>query len=56
MPETDDTVYHLLLSKLRSDEPTKEEISKAANALYRRGFSWDEIKRAINRFETEGQL
>ena len=56
MPETDDTVYRLLLSKLRSDEPTKEEISKAANALYRRGFSWDEIKRAINRFETEGQL
>lgn len=56
MPDTEDTVYRLLISKIKSDEPGREEISKAANALYRRGFSCEEIKRAVNKFETEGRL
>ena len=54
MPEQDDTVYKLLCSKIKSEEPDRAEITKAANALYRRGFSWDEIKRAVNKFEAEG--
>ena len=53
MPEQDDTVYKLLKSKIKSENPDRAEITKAANALYRRGFSWDEIKRAVNKFETE---
>ena len=56
MPDTEDTVYRLLASRLKTDRPGKDEIAKAANALYRRGFSWDEIKRAINMFETGGGL
>lgn len=56
MPDTEDTVYRLLVSRLKTDRPGKDEIAKAANALYRRGFSWDEIKRAINMFETGGSL
>ena len=33
----------------------KKEIRKAADALYRRGFSWDEIQKAISRYENAGQ-
>lgn len=56
MPDTDDTVYRLLASRLKTENPGRDEMAKAANALYRRGFSWDEIKRAINMFETGGNL
>ncbi len=53
IPDSGDTVYKLLLSKIKSEEPDRDEITKAANALYRRGFSWDEIKRAVNKLEAE---
>lgn len=52
-PECEDTVYRLLKSKIKSENPDRAEITKAANALYRRGFSWDEIKTAVNKFENE---
>ena len=52
-PDSDETVYKLLKAKLKSENPDRAEMTKAANALYRRGFSWDEIKRAVNKFETE---
>ncbi len=52
-PDSEETVYRLLKSKIKSENPDRAEITKAANALYRRGFSWDEIKRAVNKFETE---
>jgi len=53
MPETDDKVYELLCRKLKSDNPDRAEMKKATDALYRRGFSWDEIKTAVNRFNAE---
>ena len=53
MPETEDTVYKLLCRKLRSDAPDKAELKRAADSLFRRGYSWDEIKSAINRFQDE---
>ncbi len=51
MPETDDTVYKLLLRKLKSDAPDRVELKRATDSLYRRGFSWDEIKAAVNKFQ-----
>lgn len=53
MPEMDDKAYRLLCSKLKSDEPDRAEIKRATDALYRRGFSWDEIKSALERFRQE---
>lgn len=53
MPETDDKVYDLLCRKLKSDEPDRAELKKATDMLFRRGFTWDEIKAAVNRFCTE---
>lgn len=53
MPETDDKVYDLLCRKLKSDEPDRAELKKATDMLFRRGFTWDEIKAAVNRFNAE---
>ncbi|MBP8639997.1 MAG: regulatory protein RecX [Oscillospiraceae bacterium] len=53
MPETDDKAYELLCRKLKSGEPDRAELKKATDMLFRRGFTWDEIKAAVNRFCTE---
>ncbi len=53
MPETDDTVYELLCRKLKSSNPDRVELKKATDALFRRGFSWDEIKAAVNKLNAE---
>jgi len=53
MPEGDDTVYNLLCRKLKSEEPDRAELKKATDALFRRGFTWDEIKAAVSRFNSE---
>ena len=42
-----------LKTKLRNKNPDSAEMRKAANGLYRRGFSWDEIKEALRRYEEE---
>ncbi len=55
MPDTAETVYKLLRRRLNSPEPDRNEIKKATDSLYRRGFSWDEIKAALNRFESESE-
>jgi len=53
MPETGEKIYEQLCRKLRSPEPDRAEMKKAADALFRRGFSWDEIRAAVNRFKDE---
>ena len=55
MPETDDKAYELLCRKLRGTEPDRAELKKAADALFRRGFTWDEIKAALRRYGAEEQ-
>ena len=52
MPETDDTIDRLLRSRLRSPEPDRAELKKATDALLRRGFSWEEIRAAVNRYNS----
>ena len=52
-PEDEETVYVLLCRKIKSDTPDRAEMKKATDALFRRGFSWDEIKCAVNRFLDE---
>ena len=54
MPETDDKVYELLCRRLKGTEPDRAELKKATDALFRRGFSWDEIKAAVNKY-TNGE-
>ena len=47
---TDDAAYSFLERKLRGDVADKDEIRRATNALYRRGFSWGDINSALTRY------
>ena len=52
MPDTADTVDRFLRAKLRG-EPDRKEKKRVADALLRRGFSWEEIRSAMERWEME---
>ena len=54
MPEQDDTIDRLLRSRLRgADVEDRAALKKATDALLRRGFGWDEIKEAVERYQSE---
>ena len=52
MPETDAALERLIRSKLR-DPSDRDEVRKVTAAMVRRGFSWDEIRRAIENVQCE---
>lgn len=49
LPETDDTVDRLFAAKLRGDT-SPENLQRTQNYLLRRGFSWEEIRAAAERY------
>ena len=49
LPETDDTVDRLFAAKLRGDT-SPENLQRIQNYLLRRGFSWEEIRAAAERY------
>jgi regulatory protein len=51
LPEQDDQIDRLLRRKLRGEHPDKNELRKASDFLYRRGFQWEEIRAAIQRYQ-----
>ncbi len=54
LPDSDDTVDRLLQSRLRGAEPDdRTALKKATDALLRRGFGWDEIREAVERWRNE---
>ena len=53
LPEQDDMIDKLLRARLRSAEPDRAELKRAADALIRRGFGWDEIRQAVERLGLE---
>ena len=54
MPSQDETVDRLLRARLRGAEPDdRAALKKAADALLRRGYGWDEISAAVNRWRAE---
>ena len=50
-PPADDKIDRFLRSRLK-DPDDRDQVRRVSAALYRRGFSWDEIRAAIDRFET----
>ena len=52
MPETDEALDRLLASRMR-DAPVSDRaaVKKASDALLRRGYSWEEIRSALYRYE-----
>ena len=56
MPEADDTVYRLLENKLRETDGAPEDIRKAQNYLLRRGYSWEEIRAALEQYQRNEEM
>ncbi len=54
MPEQGETVDRLLRSRLKGAAPgDRAALKKAADALLRRGYGWDEINAAMERYRSE---
>ena len=54
MPEQEEEIDRLLRARLRGTEaPDRSQMKKATDALLRRGFSWDEVRAAVNRYQSE---
>lgn len=53
LPAQEDTIDALLRARLRCDNPDRDDIKRASAALMRRGFSWDQIKEAVERLNIE---
>ncbi len=56
MPEQDDQIDRLLRKKLRSLNPDRDELRKATDFLYRRGFHREEIQAAIQRYCDQSEV
>ncbi len=52
MPDTADAVDRFLRAKLRG-KPDRKEKKRVSDALLRRGFSWEEIRSGMERWEME---
>ena len=55
LPETEDTVYTLLCQKLRGTGREPKDLQRAQGFLLRRGYSWEEIRAALDRFTAENE-
>ena len=52
MPVTDGKLDRLISAKLK-DPGDREQVRKLGNSLYRRGYSWEEIRSALARYSAE---
>ena len=54
MPETDEALDRLLAYRMRGAPVSdRSAVKKASDALLRRGYSWEEIRSALYRYESE---
>ena len=52
LPDGGETIDRLLEARLRFKNPSdRKELKKATDALFRRGYSWDEIQSAVSRYK-----
>lgn len=52
MPQNDDKIDKFISSRLHNPED-RDEVRKLSQALFRRGFSWDEIREALERHRAD---
>ena len=52
MPENTDKLDRFISSRL-TDPEDRDQVRKVSAALYRRGYSWEEIRSALGRFHAE---
>ena len=54
MPENTDKIDRFIAARLK-DSSDREQINKVSAALFRRGFSWEEIRQALRRFDADAE-
>lgn len=55
-PEDTETIDRLLAARLRGrDASDRKERDKTANALFRKGYDWADIRAALERYGAEGE-
>lgn len=52
MPEQDDKLERFLRSRL-TDPGDRAQVKKVTDALFRRGYTWDQIKHALNNYSLQ---
>ena len=52
LPDSDNTVYRLVCERLRGSQ-APEDMERVRNYLLRRGFSWEEVRGAMEHYRTE---
>ena len=52
LPEQDDHIERFLRSRL-TDPEDRAQVKKVSDALFRRGYSWEQIKHALNNFNSQ---
>lgn len=55
MPEQDEYLERFLRTRL-NDPNDRTQIKKVSDALFRRGYSWEQIKHALNEYDTQGDF
>lgn len=55
MPEQDEYLERFLRTRL-NDPNDRAQIKKVSDALFRRGYSWEQIKHALNEYDTQGDF
>ena len=53
MPAQDDTIDRLPRSRLRGVEADRAALKRASDFLLRKGYGWDEIKSALERYHAD---
>lgn len=53
MPEQDAYLERFIRARL-SEPGNRAQVKKVSDALFRRGYSWKQIKHALNEFDTQG--
>lgn len=52
MPEQDDKLQRFIRSRL-TDPDDRQQVKKVCDGLFRRGYSWDEIRHALEQFKAD---
>ena len=52
LPEQDDYIERFLRSRF-TDSEDRAQVKKVSDALFRRGYSWEQIKHALNNFNSQ---
>lgn len=55
MPEQDEYLERFLRTRLTAPHD-RAQIKKVSDALFRRGYSWEQIKHALNEYDTQGDF